>query len=161
MTVVAIILWSPKIVLFFSYNCCKTVKDIDSVFHYLWTLQWRHNESDVVSNHQHLDCLLNQFFGHRWMKRPKLRHDDVIKCKHFRVIPCAENLPVTGEFPHKGQWRGALVFSLICAWINGWVNNHETGDLRCHRGHCDVTVMALLPFVSAIHRCPSQRASNA
>ena len=30
--------------------------------------------------------------------------------------------------PHKGQWRGALMFSLICVWINGWVNNHEAGD---------------------------------
>ena len=27
---------------------------------------------------------------------------------------CAGNSPVTGEFPHKGQWRGALMFSLIC-----------------------------------------------
>ena len=23
--------------------------------------------------------------------------------------------------PHKGQWRGALMFSLICTWINSWV----------------------------------------
>ena len=43
--------------------------------------------------------------------------------------------------PHKGQWRGALRFSLICAWINGWVNNRETGDLRRHRAHNDVIVM--------------------
>ena len=43
--------------------------------------------------------------------------------------------------PHKGQWRGALVFSLICTWINGWVNNREAGDLRCHQTHYDVTVM--------------------
>ena len=30
-----------------------------------------------------------------------------------------------GEFTghHKGQWRKALMFSLICVWINGWVNN--------------------------------------
>ena len=21
---------------------------------------------------------------------------------------------------HKGQWRGALIFPLICAWISGW-----------------------------------------
>ena len=41
----------------------------------------------------------------------------------------------------KGQWRGALTFSLICAWINGWVNNHEAGNLRCHCAHYDVTVM--------------------
>ena len=46
-----------------------------------------------------------------------------------------------GNSPHKGQWRGALIFSLICTWINGWVNNREAGDLRRHRAHHDVTVM--------------------
>ena len=40
--------------------------------------------------------------------------------------------------PHKGQWRGALMVSLICVWINNWVNNREAGDLRRHRGHYDV-----------------------
>ena len=43
--------------------------------------------------------------------------------------------------PHKGQWRGALIFSLICAWIIGWANNGEAGCLRCHRTHYDITVM--------------------
>ena len=43
--------------------------------------------------------------------------------------------------PHKGQWRGALMFSLIYARINGWVNNREAGDLRHPRAHYDVTVM--------------------
>ena len=42
----------------------------------------------------------------------------------------------------KGQWRAALMFSLICAWINGWVNNREAGDLRRHRAHYDVTVIS-------------------
>ena len=28
---------------------------------------------------------------------------------------------------------------LICAWINGWVNNREAGDLRRHRAHYDIT----------------------
>ena len=46
--------------------------------------------------------------------------------------------------PHKDQWRWALVFSLICAWINGWVNNNEVGDLRHHRAHYDVIVSMLL-----------------
>ena len=41
---------------------------------------------------------------------------------------------------HKGQWRGALMFSLFCAWINGWVNTCEAGDLWRHRAHYDVTV---------------------
>ena len=42
---------------------------------------------------------------------------------------------------YKGQWRGALIFSLICARINGWVNNREAGDLKCNHAHYDVTVM--------------------
>ena len=33
------------------------------------------------------------------------------------------------------------MFSLICAWINGWVNNSLAGDLRRHRAYYDVTVM--------------------
>ena len=57
----------------------------------------------------------------------------------------AGNSPVTSESPvnspHKGQWHGALVFHLICAWINGWVNIRKAGDLRCHRAHYDVIVM--------------------
>ena len=46
-----------------------------------------------------------------------------------------------GNSPHKGQWRRALMFSFICAWINGWVNNREAGDLRRHRAHYDVIIM--------------------
>ena len=55
---------------------------------------------------------------------------------------CAGNSPVSGvNSPHKGQWRGTLMFSLICTWINGWVNNGEAGDLRRYRAHSDVTIM--------------------
>ena len=56
----------------------------------------------------------------------------------------AGNSPVPVNSPHKGQWRGALMFSLICVWINDWVNNREAGDLRRHRGHYDVNVMATI-----------------
>ena len=60
----------------------------------------------------------------------------------FRVLAlCAGNSPVPVNSPHKGQWRGALMFSLICVWINGWVNNRGAGDLRRYRGHYDVNVM--------------------
>ena len=56
-----------------------------------------------------------------------LSHDDVIKWKHFpRYWPLVRGIhrsPVNS--PHKGQWRGALIFSLICVWINGWVNNRK------------------------------------
>ena len=49
--------------------------------------------------------------------------------------------------PHKGQWRGALIFSLICAWTNDWVSNRCAGDLRRHRAQYDVTVMSLAEFI--------------
>ena len=61
----------------------------------------------------------------------------------FRVTGhLCRNSSVPGGFhTHKGQWRGALMFSLICTRINGWVNNGDAGDLRRHRAHYDVTVM--------------------
>ena len=70
-------------------------------------------------------------------------HDDVIKWKHFPgywpFVRGIHRSPV--KSPHKGQWRGALMFTLICARINSWVNNREAGDLRRYPGHYDVTVM--------------------
>ena len=70
-------------------------------------------------------------------------HDDVIKWNHFpRYWPFVRGIHRSpANSPHKGQWRGALVFSLICTRINGWVNNGEAGDLRFHRVHYDVIVM--------------------
>ena len=72
-------------------------------------------------------------------------HDEVIKWKHFPsywpFVRGIHRSPVNS--PHKGQWRGTLMFSLICAWINGWVNSGDTGDWRRHRAHYDVTVMML------------------
>ena len=70
-------------------------------------------------------------------------NDEVIKWEHFpRYWPFVRGIhrsPVNST--HKGQWRRALMFSLICVWINGWVNNPEAGDLRRHRAHCVVIVM--------------------
>ena len=75
-----------------------------------------------------------------------MMHDDVIKWTHFpRYWPFVWGIhrsPVNS--PHKGQWRGALVFSLIYVWINGWVNNGEAGDLRRYRAHYDVIIMDIL-----------------
>ena len=45
---------------------------------------------------------------------------------------------------HKGQWRGTLSFSLICAWTNHLTNNRDADDLKRHRAHHDVTVMCHL-----------------
>ena len=73
----------------------------------------------------------------------KARHDDVIKWKRFpRYWPFVRGIhrsPVNS--PHKGQWRGAFMLSLICVWINGWVNNRKARDLRRYCTHYDVTLM--------------------
>ena len=70
-------------------------------------------------------------------------HDDVIKWRHFpRYWPFVRGIHRSlVNSPHQGQWRGALIFSLICGWISAWVNNGEAGDLRRHRVHYDVIVM--------------------
>ena len=93
-------------------------------------LRYNHWSLEVISSH----ILLSEGL---------LIHDDVIKWKHFpRYWPFVRVIhrsPVNS--PHKGQWRGALMFSVICVWINSWVNSGEAGDLRRYRAHCDVTVM--------------------
>ena len=83
-------------------------------------------------------------------------HDDIIKWKHSqRYGPFVRGIhrsPVNS--PHKGQWRRTLLFSLICAWINSWVNNGEAGDLRRHSAHYDVIVMILgLMIRPVLTRC--------
>ena len=66
-------------------------------------------------------------------------HDNVIKWKHFpRYLPFVRGIHRSpANYPHKGQWRGALMFSLVYAWINGWVKKSEASDLRPHRAHYD------------------------
>ena len=70
-------------------------------------------------------------------------HDDVIKWKHFprywTFVRGIHRSPV--NTPHKGQWRGALIFPLNNTRINVWANNREAGDLGRHRAQYDVTVM--------------------
>ena len=60
---------------------------------------------------------------------------------------CEGNPSASGGFPSQSQWRGALMFSLICTWTNGWANNRVTGDLRRHRAHYDVHIMTIAPCV--------------
>ena len=65
----------------------------------------------------------------------------MIKTYSALLAICEGNHRSPVDFPHKGQWRRALTFSLICARTNGWTNNRDAGDFRRHGAHCDVTVM--------------------
>ena len=70
-------------------------------------------------------------------------HDDVIKWKDFpRYWPFVRGINRSPmDSPHKGKWSGTLMYSLICAWTNGWAKNRCVGDLRRHCAHYDVIIM--------------------
>ena len=55
----------------------------------MYSLQWRHNESNCVTNNRHYDYLLNHFFRRRSKKTFKLRVTSL----------CEGNPSVTGGFP--------------------------------------------------------------
>ena len=63
-------------------------------------------------------------------------NDMNLKCETEWTHVCKSLSTVNS--PHRGQWRGALMFSLIY-WTSGWVNNRYAGDLRRHSAHYDVT----------------------
>ena len=90
-------------------------------------------------------CLCILLYQLLYLRAVRGYHGDVMKWKHFpRYWPFVRGIhrsPVNSS--HKGQWRGALIFSLICVWINGRVNNREAGNLRRHRSHYDVIVMMI------------------
>ena len=44
-----------------------------------------------------------------------------------------------------------MMFSFIWAWIKGFVNYREAGDLRRHHAHCDVTVMFEESLINTPH----------
>ena len=108
-------------------KACRDISDLDCPYDVSAckaSREWRTGRTEGWH------CFLFQFSS---------RHDDVIKWKHFpRYWPFVLGIH---RSPHKDQWRGAMMFSLICVWINDWVNNREAGDLRHYRAHYDVSVM--------------------
>ena len=96
-------------------QCCFRLPDrwsnsthwMGRLFLAIFSLQWRHNEPDSVSNHQSHDCLLNRLFRRRPKKTPKL---------HVTRL-CEGNSPMTGEFPHKGPvTRKMFPFDDVIMW---------------------------------------------
>ena len=94
--------------------------------------------------HVHFKMYLTSSTTQVW---PDIRRRIVLWWRH-QMETFSASLPfvrgihrLTVSSPHKGQWRGALMFSLVCAWVNALVNNREARDLRRHRAHYDVVVM--------------------
>ena len=83
-----------------------------------------------------------------WLDFAWLRHQH-FSC-HWPFVRGLHRPPV--DSPHKDQWRGALMFSFMCAWTNGWANSEDVGDLRRQSAHCYVTVIeSLLLMMTSWH----------
>ena len=110
---------------------------------------WRFKMLNRVSANQFITLIKIFYYGRTVWGHSKMekhfswwRHQMVA----FSALPafCERNplvhrAPV--DSPHKGQWRGVLMFSLICGWTNGWANNQNVDDLKRHRAHYCVAVM--------------------
>ena len=121
------------------------------VSHYMWEIYWATKSERIflfvmsTANACLLRLLVLNLY---WLQ---LHTDGLVQIlkpslNSFVIMMTSSNgniFRVTGHLwkGQKGQWRGALMFSLICVWINGWVNNGEAGDLRRYRAHYNVTVM--------------------
>ena len=115
-------------------GCAKVWPDVITISHLRRTLVFTRSELRV-------HILILKCFPKRsrnqanWLKKSEPSNARPIMTSSnlniFRVTPiCAGNSPVVRGLPrspvntaHEGQWRGALMFSLICAWRDGWVNS--------------------------------------
>ena len=88
--------------------------------------RFRCNDSSFFPNYRYGFCRHGRFKHHLefiWVglhSEALDSHDYVMKWKHFpyfwQFVRGIHRSPVNSS--HKGQWRGALMFSLICAWTN-------------------------------------------
>ena len=146
---------------------------------FLWSAPWinvganNSEASDLRRHRPHYDAIVLKFIlcwglfhlicAHHVYRGPinsegflndmSKTHDDVIKWKQFpRYWPLVREIhrsPI--DSPHKCQWRGALMFSLICAWMHGWANNRDGDHLRRPRAHYDITVMTVRHLTPTKH----------
>ena len=116
----------------------------------------------AIARNEYYSSLLFTHFNHTWQNVT-----NIYQRKRLRQCPwrrhqmetfsalldlCEEIRQSPVDSPHKGQWCGALMFSSICDWTNGWVNNRDTSDLKRHRAHYDVTVMGIWNTLNKIYR---------
>ena len=129
-----------KFVLFYRF---KILPPKPSCGIFLWVILKMNDRSKKI-----FDCIstLNTWFHHQM---------ETFFSRYWPFVRGIHRSPVNS--PQKGQWCRALMFSLISAWINDWVNNLEAGDLRCHHAHHDVIVITTHLHVLVINASMSTR----
>ena len=98
-----------------------------------------HIRTNVLTHVIVIFTIISQFHTASYMSSAWWRHQKETFSALLALCEGIHRSPLNS--PHKGQWRGALMFPLICAWTNGWANHRDDCDLWCHRAHYDVTVM--------------------
>ena len=108
----------PYYSVYFSLNWGNRMMGLVSLKHLLFSLRWRHNGCDSVSNHQPRDCLLSRLFRRRSKKTWKLRVTGLCvgnspgprtkgqlrgKCFHLMTSSCASDV-----LCHSLWWRRTL-----------------------------------------------------
>ena len=99
-----------------------------SLHEILWSLHWRHNDHDGVSNHQPHGCLLNRLFRRRSKKTSKLRVTGL----------CVGNSPGLVNSPHKGPvtrkmfpFDDVIMIRCLIRYWNGTLDLHWLLLIRC------------------------------
>ena len=110
------------------------------------TLQSKHSEITAFKN-RHWTIYFSLFLGPVLSSLVSNSHDSNWDKKVTRRTTRG---PACTRGSHRDylncNWRGALLFSLICAWITDWVNNREAGHLRRNHAHYDVIIIWNGPF---------------
>ena len=124
-----------------------------SCHHDFWKWKCTRNLDKVTQERKisHLTCLVlvswssflvwnhwAMFMNYEWII---MTSSNGIFPRYWSFLRVIHRSPVNS--PHKGQWRGTLIFCLICVRINGWEKNHEARDLGRHRAHYDVIVIRI------------------
>ena len=105
------------------------------IFRLTFTLQWRHNGPDYVSNHRRCDCLLNRLVRRRAKKTSKLCVTGL----------CAGNSLITGEFPAQ---RASNVEN-----VSIWWSRHDIYPMMMSYYGNALRITGPLRGGSAVDRC--------
>ena len=131
---------TKSIVVFFAYLCVIKLECYQSMGFGVFRIC--HRALDVQFGEAEIDSpvigTVSQISFQRQIEKSWWRHQ-METFSALLALWAGHRSPVS--YPHKGQWRGALMFSLICTLINAWVNNREAGDLIRHRAHYGVIII--------------------
>ena len=114
---------------------------------YAWTNGWTNNgvTGDFITRHCNSSGLFTGTISCALLRHSVLSQVPLWphQMETFSALldVCEENSLVTCEFPSRRPVTRNLMYSLIRALTNGWVNNRDAGDLKRHRAHYDVIVM--------------------